>query len=85
MCQNDNWGRAELPGLPELLGGLSVPLVAVNSLCEKKSFSEGADVRGILFLFFWLKTDAKPGRETEKGESISTVTNLHGIGRQLRD
>lgn len=40
---------------------------AMNSPWEKNSFSDGADVKGTLFLFFWLKsgTDRKPDGEIE--------------------
>lgn len=41
------------------------------SVWEKNSFSEGADIKGTLFLFFWLKsgTEKQPG-----GDSRGNVT-----------
>lgn len=62
---DEGLGTASVNVLPDVLWDVSKLATAVNSLWEKNSFSEGADVKGILFLFFWLKrgTDRKPNAE----------------------
>lgn len=50
-------------------------VLAMYSVWEKNSFSQGADVRGILFLFFWLKsgTEKQPDGDQDLEEYLFSM------------
>lgn len=65
----------KLNASPDVLRDAAEPALAVNSLWEKNSFSDGADVKGTLILFFWLKigTGRQPDGDTaEENKSRHT-------------
>lgn len=57
-------------------------VLAMYSLWEKNSFSEGADVKGTLFLFFWLKsgTDRQPDGDS-RGNISGRIRLLSALGQ----
>lgn len=59
---------------PGVLRDEAVLLPAMYSLWEKNSFTPGADVKGTLFLLFWLKSGTEMQPEGDITGNISRYT-----------